>query len=230
VHRPGRDAPHGPKGRRQLSGELADQLHLLGEVGGRPKVATVACPLHAAVLKGATALQGCGDVPGNEQHARTVRPRRDGRRQDISSPRAADTETSAEPAADSRVPVSHEPGPLLMRRHNRLRPDPRAQLSDQRVDMPARHQENMAQSLVAQTTQQELRTGHHKPFGWRKRKSLRPSERYTAFPNPCAVIRSRWAMVQRQAEHSATRRLRGLSCVTDISAPIFRQRAQARID
>src|SRR5215470_16244625 len=124
MDRTGWDAAHGPEGRRQLSGELADQLNLLGEVGGEAEEPAVARALHAAVLEGAAALQRGGDVAGDEQDPRAVRPGRDGRGQDVAGPRAADAQAGAEPAADAGVAVGHEAGPLLVRRHDRLRSGP----------------------------------------------------------------------------------------------------------
>src|SRR5262245_59332483 len=78
----------------------------------------------------------------------------------IAGPRAADANTDAEPATDPSVAIGHDPGPLLERRHDRLQSCSFAQLSPQGVDMPTGHQENVAQSLIAQPTQKEFRTGH----------------------------------------------------------------------
>ena len=94
---------------------------------------------------------------------RAVRPGRDGGGQDVAGPRAADAQAGAEPAADAGVAVGHEPGPFLVRRHDRLRPGPGAQLGHQRVDMSPGHEEGVPQPLVAQAAQQELRTGHEEP-------------------------------------------------------------------
>jgi hypothetical protein len=140
--------------------------------------------LHAAVLEGASALQRGGDVAGDEQDARTIRPGRNGSGQDVAGTRTADAQADAEPAADPGVAIGHETGPLLVRRHDRPQPGPLAQFSHQGVDVAAWHQEDVAQSLVAQAPQKELRTSHEKLLlGGRTDKGFCPSTCYTARPN-----------------------------------------------